>query len=161
MYRLRGGQTHNLAVKFCDPTHILASPPPPPHTLASSTGSSTPTRTPETAQTLFSNAHYPGENKPFTAGIVVHIRRKDHGPSDADRLHTQGLLTANQILRNVSDAARSTIKELDPIFILNSHKANDKNERLYQPPIPGDPRYNERSPQKTSSHPTRPAGGAL
>ena len=33
----------------------------------------------------------------------------------------------------------STIKNWTKAGILNSHKANDKNERLYQPPAPGDP----------------------
>jgi DNA invertase Pin-like site-specific DNA recombinase len=35
---------------------------------------------------------------------------------------------------------RSTIKNWIRAGILNSHTANDKDERLYQPPTPGDPR---------------------
>ena len=42
------------------------------------------------------------------------------------------------------DVHESTVKSWTKIGILNSHKANDKNERLYEPPIPGDPRLTAR-----------------
>ena len=47
--------------------------------------------------------------------------------------------------------------------ILNSHKANDKNERLYEPPTPGDPRLTARQGSPLRKRvPTQPApGGAL
>ena len=38
----------------------------------------------------------------------------------------------------------STIKAWRHAGLLISHKANDKNERLYEPPIPGDPRLVKR-----------------
>jgi hypothetical protein len=38
----------------------------------------------------------------------------------------------------------STIKAWHHAGLLISHKANDKNERLYQPPTPGDPRLVKR-----------------
>ena len=47
--------------------------------------------------------------------------------------------------------------------ILNSHKANDKNERLYEPPAPGDPRLTARQGSPLRKRvPTQPTpGGAL
>ena len=51
----------------------------------------------EAADALNAAGHRSGENKPFTAGIVVHIRRKYHLPSHADRLRAQGLLTTAEL----------------------------------------------------------------
>nr|WP_277932493.1 helix-turn-helix domain-containing protein [Rhodococcus opacus] len=57
----------------------------------------------------------------------------------------------------------STIKSWTHAGILNSHKANDKNVRLYEPPIPGDPRLTTRQGSPLRKRvPTQPApGGAL
>jgi len=61
----------------------------------------------------------------------VHICRKYHLPSHADRLRAQGLLTAAELAQRLC-VHRSTIKNWTRTGILNSHKANDKNEPLYQ-----------------------------
>jgi hypothetical protein len=39
---------------------------------------------------------------------------------------------------------RSTIKAWHRAGLLASHKSNDKNERLFEPPAPGDPRLVKR-----------------
>jgi hypothetical protein len=44
-------------------------------------------------------------------------------------------------------ACRSIVKCWTKAGILNSHKANGKNERLYEPPIAGDPRLTARQGQ--------------
>jgi hypothetical protein len=116
----------------------------------------------ESADALNAGGHRSGENKPFTAGIVVHVRRKYHLPSHADRLRAQGLLTADELAQHLC-MHRSTVKSWTKAGILNSHKANDKNERLYEPPIAGDPRLTVRqgSPlrKRVLTQPT--TGGAL
>ena len=43
-----------------------------------------------------------------------------------------------------STSHRATIKDWQHAGLLVSHKANDKNERLYEPPTPGDPRLIKR-----------------
>ena len=77
--------------------------------------------------------------KPFTADIVLHLRRSHNLPSHAERLRAQGLLTLREIADQLA-VHPSTIKAWQHAGLLTSAKANDKNERLYQPPTPGDPR---------------------
>jgi DNA invertase Pin-like site-specific DNA recombinase len=139
--RLRGGQTHSLAVAI-PPTSWQARQTRPDTVKALDRLLDTHTDA-ETADALNAAGHRSGENKPFTAGIVVHLRRKYHLPSHADRLHAQGLLTKTEIAARLG-VHESTIKSWTKSGILNSHKANDKNERLYQPPTAGDPRLTVR-----------------
>ena len=65
--------------------------------------------------------------------------------------------------RNASTVHPSTIKSWTKAGILNSHKANDKNERLYEPPTAGDPRLTARQGSPLRKRvPTQPTpGGAL
>jgi DNA invertase Pin-like site-specific DNA recombinase len=139
--RFRGGQTHSLVVAI-----------PPTSWQARQTRKDTvaeldrllDTHTDaETADALNAAGHRSGENKPFTVAIVVHVRRKYHLPSHADRLRAQGLLTTTELAQRLT-VHPSTIKSWTRAGILNSHKANDKNERLYQPPIDDDPRLTAR-----------------
>ena len=139
--RFRGGQTHSLVVAI-----------PPTSWQARQTHKDTvaeldrllDTHTDaQTADALNAAGHRSGENKLFTAGIVVHVRRKYHLPSHADRLRAQGLLTTTELAQRLG-VHPSTVKSWTKAGILNSHKANDKNERLYEPAIAGDPRLTVR-----------------
>ena len=87
----------------------------------------------------------------------MHVRRKYHLPSHADRLRAQGLLTTTELAQRLT-VHPSTIKSWTKAGILNSHKANDKNERLYEPPITGDPRLTVRqgSPLRNEFTPNPP-----
>jgi MerR HTH family regulatory protein len=67
--------------------------------------------------------------------IVMHIRNKYHLPSHVDRPRAQGLLTTTELAQRLG-VHPSTIKNWTKAGILNSHKANDKNERLYEPQSP-------------------------
>jgi DNA-binding transcriptional regulator YiaG len=139
--RFRGGQTHSL---------VVATPPT--SWQARQTHKDTvaeldrllDTHTDaQTADALNAAGHRSGENKPFTAGIVVHVRRKYHLPSHTDRLRAQGLLTTTELAQRLG-VHTSTVKSWTKAGILNSHKANDKNERLYEPAIADDPRLTVR-----------------
>ena len=127
-----------------------------------STGSSNTHTDAEAAEALNAAGHRSGENKPFTAGIVVHVRRKYHLPSHAERLRAHGLLTTTELAQHL-DVHPSTVKSWTKAGILNSHKANDKNERLYQPPTADDPRLTTRQGSPLRKRvPTQPTtGGAL
>ena len=152
--RLRGGQTRSLAIAI-PPTSWQARQTRPDTVAALDRLLDTHTDA-EAAEALNAAGHRSGENKPFTAGIVVHVRHKYHLPSHADRLRAQGLLTTTELAQRL-EVHPSTVKSWTKAGILNSHKANDKNERLYQPPIPGrpPPHHPTRQPtEKTSSHPT-------
>jgi hypothetical protein len=135
--RLRGGQTRSLAIAI-PPTSWQARQTRPDTVAALDRLLDTHTDA-EAAEALNADGHRSGQNKPFTAGIVVHVRRKYHLPSHADRLRAQGLLTTTELAQHLA-VHPSTIKSWTNAGILNSHKANDKNERLYQPPIADAPR---------------------
>jgi DNA invertase Pin-like site-specific DNA recombinase len=158
--RFRGGQTHSLVVAI-PPTSWQARKTHK-NTVAELDRLLDSHTDAEAADALNVAGHRSGENKPFTAGIVVHIRRKYHLPSHADRLRAQGLLTTIELAQRLR-VHPSTVKSWTKAGILNSHKANDKNERLYQPPVPDDPRLTVRqgSPlrKRVLTQPT--TGGAL
>ena len=97
----------------------------------------------ETAKQLNAAGRRTGMNKPFTRPIVVHLRRAHELPSHAERLRARGLLTINQTAQRLG-VHPSTIKAWHRAGLLTSHKANDKNERLFDPPDPHDPRLKVR-----------------
>ncbi len=158
--RLRGGQTRSLAIAI-PPTSWQARQTRPDTVKALDRLLDTHTDA-EAADALNATGHRSGENKPFTAGIVVHVRRKYHLPSHAERLRAQGLLTTTELAQRLH-VHPSTIKNWTRAGILNSHKANDKNERFYEPPIPGDPRLTTRQgkPLRKRVHTPPVPGGAL
>jgi len=96
-----------------------------------------------TAEALNQAGHRSGEDKAFTRSIVLHLRRAHHLPSHAQRLRARGLLTLNETADRLG-VHTSTIKTWNRAGLLTSHKANDKNEHLYEAPDPGDPRLVKR-----------------
>ena len=139
--RFRGGQTTSLAVAI-PPTSWQARQTRK-DTLAELDRLLDTHTDAQTADALNVAGHRSGENKPFTARIVLEARRSNKLPSNADRLRANGLLTKTEIATRLG-VHESTVKSWTKAGILNSHKANDKNERLYQPPTAGDPRLTVR-----------------
>jgi DNA invertase Pin-like site-specific DNA recombinase len=92
----------------------------------------------ETAEQLNATGHRSGTGQPFSPRIVLGIRRYANLPSHADRLRARGLLTLREIADQLG-VHTATIKDWRDAGLLHSHKANDKNERLYEPPADGDP----------------------
>jgi DNA invertase Pin-like site-specific DNA recombinase len=92
-----------------------------------------------TAQQLNAAGHRSGDGKPFTRATVVHVRRKYRLPSHAQRLRDRGLLTLTETAERLG-VHPHTIKDWHHAGLLIGHQANDKNEQLYEPPKPGDPR---------------------
>jgi DNA invertase Pin-like site-specific DNA recombinase len=116
----------------------------------------------ETAQQLNTAGCLTGTGKPFSRQIVIHIRRANQLPSHHDRLRARGLLTINQTAQRLG-VHPSTIKAWKRAGLLTSHKANDKNERLFDPPDPADPRLVKRLgwPLRDREHPQPSRQGAL
>jgi hypothetical protein len=116
----------------------------------------------ETAALLNQAGHRSGEHKPFTGQIVLHLRRAHQLPSHRDRLRAAGMLTPGELAQRLG-VHLSTIKHWHHAGLLPSHKANDKNEHLYQPPTPGDPRLVKRMGSPLANRVrTRPTpGGAV
>jgi len=139
--RFRGGQTTSLTI-----------PIPPTAAQARQTNPDTLTlldrllddhTDSETADRLNAAGHRSGEGKTFTPQIVLHLRHAHQLPSHAQRLRTRGMLTHDEIAERLH-VHRSTIKAWNRAGLLHSHKANDKNEQLFEPPNPQDPRLVKR-----------------
>ena len=97
----------------------------------------------QAADILNTAGHRSGTGQAFTPSIVLHLRRCNGLASHHERLRARGLLT-NAELAEQLDVHPSTIKAWHKAGLLTSHQANDKNIRLYDPPQPGDPRYQKR-----------------
>jgi len=139
--RLRGGQTTSLTIPI--PPTGWAARQTNPDTFALLDRLLDDHTDGETADALNAAGHRSGTSQPFTRLIVLHLRRTHQLPSHAERLRTRGMLTLDEIAERLH-VSRSTIKAWHHAGLLISHKANDKNERLYQPPTPGDPRLVKR-----------------
>jgi DNA invertase Pin-like site-specific DNA recombinase len=139
--RFRGGQTTSLTIPI--PLNSWQARQTDPDTFAMLDRLLDDHTEGETAQQLNAAGRHTGTNKPFTAHIVLHIRRAHDLPSHADRLRARGLLTIDQTAQRLS-VHPSTIKAWHRAGLLTSHKANDKNQRLFDPPDPNDPRLTKR-----------------
>jgi hypothetical protein len=135
--RLRGGQTTSLTIPI--PLKAWQARQTNPDTLATLDRLLDNHTDAETANLLNQDGHRSGEGKPFTGRIVLELRISNHLPSHAQRLRAQGLLTLTQIAQRLS-VHPTTIKRWHHAGLLSSRKANDKNERLYEPPALSDPR---------------------
>jgi hypothetical protein len=116
----------------------------------------------ETAAALNAAGHRSGEGKTFTGRIVLDLRRAHRMPSHAERLRARGLLTIDELATRLG-VHKTTIKNWHRAGLLVSHKANDKNIRLFEPPAPGDPRLVTRqgSPIRNRVRPQPAPGGAV
>jgi DNA invertase Pin-like site-specific DNA recombinase len=158
--RFRGGQTHSLSIPI--PLNSWQARQTEPDTFQlldrllddhTDTG---------TAEQLNHAGRLTGTGKPFTNKIVLHIRRAHGLPSHHDRLRAKGLLTITETADRLG-VHPSTIKAWHNAGLLTSHQANDKNERLFDPPDPTDPRLHacQGSPLR-NRQPTEPSRrGAL
>ena len=139
--RLRGGQTTSLTIptplnawqaRQTDPGTLAALH----HLLDGHTDAAT-------AAQLNADGHTTGHGRPFTATIVVGLRRAHQLPSRRERLLARGLLTQAQIADQLN-IHPVTVRAWQRAGLLQSHKATDKNERLYEPPARDDPRLVKR-----------------
>jgi DNA invertase Pin-like site-specific DNA recombinase len=93
----------------------------------------------ETAAKLNQAGRRSGTNRPFTARIIIGTRRRNDLPSHRERLRARGMLTQQEITEQLGVHA-NTIHAWRRAGLLPAHKANDKNDYLYQPPTADDPR---------------------
>jgi len=102
------------------------------------------------------------DGKPFTGYIVKCLGKNHRLGSHQARLHAAGMLTLTEITEQLG-VHHHTIKAWRRAGLLTSHRANDRNEQLYDPPEPGDPRLVKRLGQRLADREliqTGP-GGAL
>ncbi|MGP0038114.1 MAG: recombinase family protein, partial [Solirubrobacteraceae bacterium] len=116
----------------------------------------------ETAAQLNQLGHRSGMNKPFTRTIIVDLRRAHQLPSHHHRLRARGMLTQQEIAQQLAVHPK-TIHTWRRAGLLRAHKANDKNDYLYEPPTPGDSRLKKRQGQRLSDREPTPStpGGAV
>ena len=139
--RFRGGQTTSLTIPI--PLNSWQARQTDPDTFAMLDQLLDDHTDRETAQQLNAAGRRTGTGKLFTAHIVLHIRKAHQLPSHHDRLRASGLLTIDETAHRLG-VHTSTIKAWHRAGLLTSHKANDKNERLFDPPDPNDPRLQRR-----------------
>ena len=97
----------------------------------------------EVANALNRAGHHSGTGQAFTGRIVLELRRNRQLPSRRDRLRAGGKLTIPEIARLLG-VSPTTIKAWHRAGMLSSHKADDRNTRLFDPPTAGDPRLVKR-----------------
>jgi len=135
--RLRGGQTRSITLPIPPPAWKARETNP--DTLALLDRLLDEHTDAQVAAELNAAGHRSGEGKRFTRRIVLGLRRDHNHPSHAERLRARSLLTLCETAALLG-VSMSTIKAWHRAGLLTSEKANDKNERLYHPPTPGDPR---------------------
>jgi DNA invertase Pin-like site-specific DNA recombinase len=79
------------------------------------------------------------DDKPFTGHLVKRLSKSHRLGSHQARLHAAGKLTLTEITEQLG-VHHHTIKAWRHAGLLTSRKANDRNEQLYDPPDPDDPR---------------------
>ena len=116
----------------------------------------------ETAEQLNQQGHRSGMKRPFTPAIIIKLRNTHDLPSHSERLRARGMLTQQEIAQQLG-VHPNTIHAWRRAGLLHAHKANDKNDYLYEPPTPGDPRLVKRRGWRHSERePTRSTqGGAM
>lgn len=129
--RFRGGHTTSLTMPIPPPAWQARQTAP--DTLAALDRLLNDHTDADTAALLNTAGHRSGEGKPFTARIVLGLRRAHHLPSHADRLRAHGLLTLDEIADRLN-VHPGTIKRWHRAGLINAHKANDKNVHLYEAP---------------------------
>ena len=146
--RFRGGQLTSLSVPIPPPAWQLRQTQP--DTVAALHRLLDDHTDAQTADALNAAGHRSGQGKPFTARIVLNLRHSHQLPSHADRLRARGLLTLNEIARQLGVHV-STIKAWHRTGLLTAHQANDKNTPLFDPPDPTDPRLVKRQGSKLTN----------
>jgi hypothetical protein len=149
--RFRGGQSASLTVPI--PLMAWQARQTDPDTLAALDRLLDEHTDAESADALNAAGHRSGTGEAFTARIVLHLRRANGLASRHQRLLAAGMLTGEQLAAQLN-VHPTTIKRWQAAGLLDSHKANDKNQRLY-PPI-GDNAPSKKQGSKLSKRPRIP-----
>jgi DNA invertase Pin-like site-specific DNA recombinase len=158
--RFRGGQTTSLTLPL--PTLIGELRKTPGEIIAQINQLLDDHTEGETAAILNQQGVRSLDGKPFTGHLVKRLAKSHRLGSHQARLHAAGMLTLTEITEQLS-VHHHTIKAWRRAGLLTSRKANDRNEQLYDPPQPGDPRLTKRPGSRISDREliqTDP-GGAL
>ena len=116
----------------------------------------------ETAELLNQAGQRSGTGQPFTTKIVIDLRDEHNLPSHGQRLRARGLLTRTELADQLG-VHPLTIRNWERAGLLTYHTINDRDNRLYDPPTPGDPKLVKRQGRRRRApEPTpTPSGGAV
>ncbi|MGH2863362.1 MAG: recombinase family protein [Solirubrobacteraceae bacterium] len=158
--RFRGGQTSSLTLPL--PTRVGELRKTPAEVIAQIDQLLDQHTEGEIAMILNQQGHRSFDGKPFTGYIVKCLGRNHHLGSHQARLHATGMLTLAEITEQLG-VHHHTIKAWRRAGLLTSRKANDRNEQLYDPPDPSDPRLVKHSGRRLADreHIQTHPGGAL
>ena len=160
--RFRGGQTTSLTTPI--PPTGWQTRQTHPDTLAALDRLLNDHTDAETADALNNAGHRSGTGQTFTPSIVLHLRRSNGLASHHQRLRAAGMLTGAEIAEHLG-VHPTTLKNWTAAGILVSHKANDKNQRLYPPPGDNPPVKKQGSKLSARARNPEPAppspGGAI
>ncbi|MGH2890044.1 MAG: recombinase family protein [Solirubrobacteraceae bacterium] len=158
--RFRGGQTTSLTLPLPTPVGELRKTPA--EVIAEIDRLLDDHTDGETATILNQQDLRSFDGKPFTGHIIKCLGRNHHLASHRDRLHASGMLTLGEITERLG-VHHHTIKAWRRAGLLTSRKANDRNEYLYQPPEPDDPRLVKRPGRRLTNRElvqTHPGGAS-
>jgi hypothetical protein len=116
----------------------------------------------ETAEQLNQLGLRSGMKRPFTRAMIIKLRRTHDLPSHRERLRARGMLTQQEISERLG-VHSNTIHAWRRAGLLRAHKANDKNDYLYEPPARHDPRLRPQQGRRLADREPAPStpGGAL
>ena len=116
----------------------------------------------ETAEQLNRLGRRSGMRRPFTPAIIIKLRTTHNLPSHRERLLARGMLSQQEIAQRLG-VHPNTIHAWRRAGFLTAHPANDKNDYLYEPPTPNDPRLVKRRGWRHSDREPAPStqGGAI
>lgn len=156
--RLKGGQTHTLNLPLPRPaTELRRTATELIETIDRMLENHTEG---EIAQILNHQGQRSFEGKPFTATIVQRLRTSRRLNTRHDRLRARGMLTPHETAQRLG-VHIDTIKHWHAAGLLIAHNINDKHDRLYEPPDPGDPRLAKHRGKRLKDRepsPTTPRG---
>ncbi|MBD0281449.1 MAG: recombinase family protein [Thermoleophilaceae bacterium] len=158
--RFRGGQTKTITIPRA--LNAWEARQTPPDTLAEIDRLLDEHTDAEVAAKLNEAGRRSGTNQPFTRTMIIKLRRSNGLPSRHERLRARGMLTQQEIATRLGVRPK-TIHAWRRAGLLAAHRANDKNDWLYQPPTPGDPRLRKQQGRRLSDQqPARSTpGGAM
>ena len=158
--RFRGGQTTSLTIP--NALNSWQARQTPPEILAEIDRLLNDHTDGETVKQLNQLGRRSGMKRPFTRAIVIKLRTAHDLPSHRERLRARGMLNQQEIAEHLG-VHPNTIHAWRRAGFLTAHPANDKNDYLYEPPTPGDPRLIKRRGWRHSEREQAPPtqGGAL